>query len=356
MTRRERCETLADRLGLTMVGRPARADLQRPADPCQARATGCSGTACLRGSDNGLPGGAGPGDDRPRRRAAGDLYERGERTSTVAGFPMSEALDGVPPACGRSGPSTASRFTSPGARLTDPALGRDPPRAALRRPPGVPCPPGRAAPRTRREKLIWPAARPRRVAASDGSRALYEQKVERYLRKGYSKASRRNSRRGVDYDVLPFLFLAGAAAPESPAAARGARVAAGGLRRVLHLVLQRVARRPEPPLRPEARRRRVRRPGWRGAGDGRGRVLRGYPDGGARRRSCVIREGWYESARRTRRPMRSRRGGLAEWRASTRGRGRGEAGAGRDRVMLVGTRSSSASRSGDGAASPGGSG
>jgi hypothetical protein len=36
--------------------------------------------------------------------------------------------------------------------------------------------------------------------------SLYEQKVERYLRKGYSKASRKLAR-GVDYDVLPFLFL-----------------------------------------------------------------------------------------------------------------------------------------------------
>ncbi len=53
-------------------------------------------------------------------------------------------------------------------------------------------------------KLIWPrldlSASPERWFD-----ALYEQKVGRYLRKGYSKASRRLER-GVDYDVLPFLF------------------------------------------------------------------------------------------------------------------------------------------------------
>ena len=53
-------------------------------------------------------------------------------------------------------------------------------------------------------KLIWP-----RLDLGESPQrwldALYEQKVERYLRKGYSKASRRLER-GVDYDVLPFLF------------------------------------------------------------------------------------------------------------------------------------------------------
>ena len=53
-------------------------------------------------------------------------------------------------------------------------------------------------------KLIWPrldlGASPERWFD-----ALYEQKVGRYLRKGYSKASRRLER-GIDYDVLPFLF------------------------------------------------------------------------------------------------------------------------------------------------------
>ena len=53
-------------------------------------------------------------------------------------------------------------------------------------------------------KLIWP-----RLDLGAGPErwfdALYEQKVGRYLRKGYSKASRRLER-GVDYDVLPFLF------------------------------------------------------------------------------------------------------------------------------------------------------
>jgi hypothetical protein len=53
-------------------------------------------------------------------------------------------------------------------------------------------------------KLIWP-----RLDLGAGADrwfdALYEQKVGRYLRKGYSKASRR-LQRGVDYDVLPFLF------------------------------------------------------------------------------------------------------------------------------------------------------
>ena len=53
-------------------------------------------------------------------------------------------------------------------------------------------------------KLIWP-----RLDLSGSPAqwfdALYEQKVGRYLRKGYSKASRRLER-GVDYDVLPFLF------------------------------------------------------------------------------------------------------------------------------------------------------
>jgi Sulfotransferase family len=53
-------------------------------------------------------------------------------------------------------------------------------------------------------KLIWP-----RLDLGAGPErwfdALYEQKVGRYLRKGYSKASRRLER-GVDYDVLPFVF------------------------------------------------------------------------------------------------------------------------------------------------------
>ena len=72
-------------------------------------------------------------------------------------------------------------------------------------------------------KLLWPSLgledTPERWFES-----LYERKVGSYLRKGYSKASRR-LQRGADYDVLPFLFrpglqrelflhCAGAGAPE----------------------------------------------------------------------------------------------------------------------------------------------
>jgi sulfotransferase family protein len=54
-------------------------------------------------------------------------------------------------------------------------------------------------------KLRWPRL-DLREPPERWFESLYEQKVERYLRKGYSKASRKLAR-GVDYDVLPFLFL-----------------------------------------------------------------------------------------------------------------------------------------------------
>lgn len=70
-------------------------------------------------------------------------------------------------------------------------------------------------------KLRWPrldlAETPERWFES-----LYERKVERYLRKGYSKASRKLAR-GVDYDVLPFLFVPGLQRRLFLAAAEGAR-------------------------------------------------------------------------------------------------------------------------------------
>ena len=162
-------------------------------------------------------------------------------------------------------------------------------------------------------KLLWPALDlddpPERWFES-----LYERKVERYLRKGYSKASRK-LRRGIDYDVLPFLFLPELQRRIFLAAARGARSERDVLdayftsffnawldNQNLHCGPKRVVT--------------AFAAAFAARGDGVERFLAAYPDGWL---VSIVRDpkGWFESARRYKASYSDLDAAVAEWLAST---------------------------------------
>ncbi|MGE5272760.1 MAG: sulfotransferase [Verrucomicrobiota bacterium] len=162
-------------------------------------------------------------------------------------------------------------------------------------------------------KLRWPtldlADAPERWFES-----LYERKVERYLRKGYSKASRKLTR-GVDYDVLPFLFLPGLQRRIFLAAAQGAR----SERDVLDAYFtsffnawldnQNLHRGPKRAVTAFAA-------AFAARGDEVERFFAAYPDG---RLVSIVRDpkGWFESARRYKASYADLDAAVGEWLAST---------------------------------------
>jgi hypothetical protein len=162
-------------------------------------------------------------------------------------------------------------------------------------------------------KLRWPrldlADPPERWFES-----LYERKVERYLRKGYSKASRRLTRE-VDYDVLPFLFLPGLQRRLFLAAAEGAT----SERDVLDAYFtsffnawldnQGLYRGPKRAVTGFAA-------AFAASGPDVERFFAAYPDG---RLVSIVRDpkGWFESARRYKDSYADLEGAIGEWRTST---------------------------------------
>jgi hypothetical protein len=144
--------------------------------------------------------------------------------------------------------------------------------------------------------------------------SLYEQKVERYLRKGYSKASRKLER-GVDYDVLPFLFLPELQRELFLGAARGA----GTEREVLDAYFtsffnawldnQSLHRGPKRFVTAFAAAFATR-------GDDVERFFAAYPDGWL---VALVRDpkGWFESARRYKTSYADLGSAISTWVAST---------------------------------------
>ena len=105
---------------------------------------------------------------------------------------------------------------------------------------------------------------------------LYETPVEKHFHEGYRKPAQKP---GDAADVFPFLFLAGPPEARSSTRAVDARDDPAGARRarlLLHLVLQRLARQPEPLLGAEAGRHRLRAAAAHEAGE-RGALLRRLP-------------------------------------------------------------------------------
>jgi len=145
--------------------------------------------------------------------------------------------------------------------------------------------------------------------------SLYERKVERYLHKGYSKASRKLAR-GVDYDVLPFLFLPGLQRRLFLAVARGA----GTEREVLDAYFtsffnawldnQSLHRRPKRVVTGFAAAFATR-------GDEVERFFTAYPDGWL---VAIVRDpkGWFESARRYKTSYADLGPAISTWIESTR--------------------------------------
>jgi hypothetical protein len=162
-------------------------------------------------------------------------------------------------------------------------------------------------------KLRWPsldlADTPERWFES-----LYERKVERYVRKGYSKASRKLAR-GTDYDVLPFLFLPELQRQLFLDAARGA----GSEREVLDAYFtsffnawldnQNLHGGPKRAVTAFAA-------AFASRGDDVERFLAAYPDGWL---VSIVRDpkGWFESARRYKASYADLDGAIGEWLAST---------------------------------------
>ena len=209
--------------------------------------------------------------------------------------------------------------------------------------PGVPRAPARAVHR-QAEQVGLAAARPRRPRelVRDALRAAAAERVPRGLREGPNGAG------SDEHDVFPFLFLPRLQQRDLRRVRRGGgrRARARRARLLLHLVLQRLARQPEPLPGPK----RV------------GHRLRPAPGDGARRMSSasspptptgslvsIVRDprGWYASARRHRTYYADLDEAIGLWRASTRGRARARPSARPDRVARAHLRAARARHRGD---------
>ena len=227
---------------------------------------------------------------------------------------------GDAPRARRAGPRAAR------ADLPDPALRRHLAQPAARRP-------SRGATRTRAScasgsRRSGTGRRSTSRGPRPGSTSLFEPQIELYLREGFLKEKPLLGQ--LEPDVFPFVF--------SPARAAGgvravcgrvaARDRAGSARLLLHLVLQRLAGRPEPVQRAEAGRDRIHA----AAGDGdraAGALPRRVSGRDARldrpRPARLVRVGAAGTARATRTSRsRSRSGGSRPRRRSPPASGTGE--------------------------------
>ena len=140
----------------------------------------------------------------------------------------------------------AARARRPGARaararLADPALRRHAPQPAVRRPPGVPRAPERALHRPP-EEVGLAAARPR--AAGDLVRRALRAAGRALPARGLPQEE--GAARAAEPDVFPFVFCRACSGRSSSSAWPGRRDRARRARLLLHVVLQRLARQPEP--------------------------------------------------------------------------------------------------------------